>query len=64
ELIRYHLHPDDGADVLVKLWHAMAAGAPFSEHFRLVDAHGTTRNVLALGTGARAGGPGRGCAAR
>jgi hypothetical protein len=29
----------------------MDAGSPFSEHFRLVDAHGTTRNVLALGTG-------------
>jgi ANTAR domain/PAS fold len=51
ELIRYHLHPDDGDGVLVKLWLAMDAGARFSEHFRLVDAHGTTRSVLALGTG-------------
>jgi ANTAR domain/PAS fold len=51
ELMRYHLHPDDGDAVLVRLWQAMEAGAPFSEHFRLVDAHGTTRNVLALGTG-------------
>ena len=51
ELIRYHLHPDDGDAVLVKLWQALESGAPFSEHFRLVDANGTTRNVLALGTG-------------
>jgi hypothetical protein len=51
ELMRYHLHPDDGDAVLGKLWLAMDAGAPFSEHFRLVDAHGTTRHVLALGTG-------------
>jgi ANTAR domain/PAS fold len=51
ELIRYHLHPDDGDVILVKLWRAMEAGAPFSEHFRVVDAHGTTRNVLTLGTG-------------
>ena len=51
ELMRYHLHPDDGDAVLARLWQAMEAGALFSEHFRLVDAHGTTRNVLALGTG-------------
>jgi hypothetical protein len=51
ELMRYHLHPDDGDGVLVKLWQALEAGAPFSEHYRLVDANGTTRNVLALGTG-------------
>jgi hypothetical protein len=60
ELMRYHLHPDDGDAVLVRLWQAMEAGAPFSEHFRLVDANGTTRNVLALGTGETGGrsGPG------
>jgi PAS domain-containing protein len=52
ELMRYHLHPDDGDAVLVRLWQAIEAGAAFSEHFRLVDAHGTTRNVLALGTAA------------
>jgi hypothetical protein len=60
ELIRYHLHPDDGDGVLVKLWQAMEAGAPFSEHFRLVDAHGTTRTVLALGTGDTGGRSGAG----
>jgi hypothetical protein len=60
ELIRYHLHPDDGDGVLVKLWAAMEAGVPFSEHFRLVDAHGTTRNVLALGTGDTGGRSGAG----
>jgi hypothetical protein len=51
ELMRYHLHPDDRDDVLTRLWQAMAAGTPFREHFRVVDAQGTTRNVLALGTG-------------
>jgi len=51
ELMRYHLHPDDGETILLTLWQAMEAGAPFSEHYRVVDAHGTTRNVLALGTG-------------
>ncbi|WP_191907893.1 PAS and ANTAR domain-containing protein [Nocardioides cynanchi] len=51
ELMRYHLHPDEGEAILVTLWQAMAARAPFSEHFRVVDARGTTRNVLALGTG-------------
>jgi ANTAR domain/PAS fold len=55
ELVRYHLHPDDGDAVLRKLWLAMDAGARFSEHFRLVDAHGTTRNVLVLGTGETGG---------
>jgi hypothetical protein len=55
ELIRYHLHPDDGDAVLAKLWRAMEEGTSFSEHFRVVDAHGTTRNVLALGTGEAAG---------
>jgi len=55
ELIRYHLHPDDGDVILVKLWRAMEAGVPFSEHFRVVDAQGTTRNVLTLGTGETGG---------
>jgi hypothetical protein len=58
ELMRYHLHPDDGDVVLVKLWQALEAGAPFSEHYRLVDATGTTRNVLALGTGETGSRPG------
>jgi hypothetical protein len=60
ELIRYHLHPDDGDAVLERLWLAMGAGAPFSEHFRLVDAHGTTRNVLAVGSGETGSGLGAG----
>jgi hypothetical protein len=59
ELMRYHLHPEDGDGVLVKLWQAIEAEAAFSEHFRVVDAQGTTRNVLAIGTGETGGsGPG------
>jgi hypothetical protein len=50
ELIRYHLHPEDGDTLIETLWRAMDAGEPFSVLFRLVDAGGTTHNVLALGT--------------
>jgi ANTAR domain/PAS fold len=60
ELIRYHLHPDDGDAILAKLWRAMDEGTAFSEHFRVVDADGTTRNVLALGAGEAAGPRGAG----
>jgi hypothetical protein len=60
ELIRYHLHPDDGETLIETLWRAMDAGEPFSVHFRLVDAAGTTRNVLALGTAVATDGAGAG----
>jgi hypothetical protein len=51
ELIRYHLHPDEGETLIETLWRAMEVGGSFSVHFRLIDAHGTTRNVLAIGAG-------------
>jgi hypothetical protein len=52
ELIRYHLHPDDRDRVMDALWHALESQGVFTVHCRIVDAHGTLRTVVVLGTGA------------
>jgi hypothetical protein len=51
ELIRYHLHEEDRDAVVDTFRSAIDAGSVFSLHFRIRDARGSSRTVLALGTG-------------
>jgi hypothetical protein len=51
QLIRFHAHPEDRDAVAETLAQAMASPGRFNLSFRLVDARGTTRRVLLLGSG-------------
>jgi hypothetical protein len=51
ELILSHQHPDDRAEVERLLQRALTTGRPFSSWHRLVDAVGSTRQVVAVGAG-------------
>ncbi len=51
QLIRFHAHPEDREAVDQTLTAAMEEPGRFTLTFRLVDAGGTTRRVLLLGTG-------------
>jgi hypothetical protein len=50
ELIRFHAHPEDRDSVAERLEAALASPGPFALTFRLIDAQGTLRRVLLLGS--------------
>lgn len=51
ELILSHQHPEDRGEVRQLLEDALETGRPHSVWHRLVDAHGTTRQVVTLSVG-------------
>jgi len=51
ELILFHQHPEDRAEVEAQLDDVIATGRPFSMWHRLVDAQGNTRQVVTVGAG-------------
>lgn len=51
ELIASHTHPDDRAEVEQLLAEAIETGRPHSLWHRLVDADGSTREVVTIGAG-------------